>query len=106
MVRILAAGLISGLLFSGQLGCSGGGNNEIVQAVDVDFVSNIRSDLEAIAKSGRLGSGTQTLMAYARDFAQKDPSKGEPIFQGINELIQLQGEAKIKAKAQELLKLL
>lgn len=90
-----------------SIGCNNSNNNnEVIQKIDMDFAANIKSDLEAIAKSGRLGSGTQTLLSNVRALVSKDPAKGEPIQKGINELIKLQGEAKIKAKAQELIKLL
>lgn len=88
------------------VGCSSKDENEFVQKIDMDFAANIKSDLEAIAKSGRLGSGTQTLLSNVRALVNKDPAKGEAIQNGINELIKLQGEAKIKAKAQELIKML
>jgi len=88
-------------------GCgSSNNNNETTVSINMDFAANIKSDLEAIAKSGRLGSGTQTLLSNVRALVKKDPTKGEAIQKAIDELIKTQGEAKIKAKATEILKLL
>lgn len=101
---MLALGCV---IASSVAGCnSSNNNNEVVQTIDMDLSANIKTDLEAIAKSGRLGSGTQTLIANIRGLTKKDPAKGEALKNAMDELIKLQGEAKIKAKAQEMLKLL
>lgn len=87
-------------------GCGGPSKNDFVQTVEMDHLANIRKDLEAIAKSGRLGSGFGVLMSNVRDFKKKDAAKGEAIESALKQLQDLDSEAKVKAKAQEILKTL
>ena len=94
------------LFGSSLIGCGEAKNNQFVEKVDMDFVSNIKTDLEAIEKSGRLGSGMQVLLSNVKALQEKDPDKGAAIKKGIDELMNVQGEAKVKAKAKELLALL
>lgn len=88
------------------VGCGSGSKNDFAQEIDVDFSAVIKSDLESISKSGRLGSGMGVLLSNVTALKSKDPEKADAIKNGIDEMIKLQGEAKIKAKALEILKLL
>ena len=94
------------LLGSTFVGCGEAANNQFVEKVDMNFVANIKTDLEAIEKSGRLGSGMQVLLSNVKALQEKDPDKGAAIKKGLDDLMNTQGEAKVKAKATELLKLL
>ena len=98
--------LVCLLLTSPIIGCAGGSKNDFEEKIDMDFSANIKSDLEAIVKSGRLGSGMQVLRANITSVKDKDPTKGEALMKGFEELTQAQGPEKIKAKAREMLKLL
>ncbi len=101
-------GLLFSLCLCGStfLGCGEASNNQFVEKVDMDFVANIKTDLAAIEKSGRLGSGMQVLLSNVKALQEKDADKGAAIKKGLDELMSIQGEAKIKAKAKELIKLL
>lgn len=94
------------LSVSSFVGCGEASNNAFVEKVEVDFATNIKSDLEAIKKSGRLGSGFPVLLSNVKAMKDKNPEKADAIKKGLDELMALEGEAKIKAKATELLKLL
>jgi hypothetical protein len=94
------------LCTSPMVGCTGGSSNDFEQKIDMDFSAVIKSDLEAIAKSGRIGSGYSVLVANVNALKAKDATKGEALQKGLEELIKVQGPDKIKAKAKELIKLL
>lgn len=91
---------------SAFVGCGEASNNAFVEKVDMDFVAVIKKDLEAIEKSGRLGSGFPVLLSNVTALKDKDPTKADAIKKGLDEIMDLQGEAKVKAKAKELIKLL
>jgi len=88
------------------VGCGQAANNQFIETVEPDLIANIRTDLQAIEKSGRLGSGMGILLSNVRALEKADPDKGAAIKKGLDELANVQGEAKVKAKAKELLKLL
>ena len=91
---------------SSFVGCGEASNNGFVEKVDMDFAANVKNDLVAIEKSGRLGSGFPVLLSNVKAMKDKSPEKADAIKKGLDELMALQGEAKIKAKATELIKLL
>ncbi len=75
----------SGWLLLGCLVCGlrwlvaeGSSVNNFEQKVEMDFSAVIKSDLEAISKSGRLGSGYSVLVANVNALKEKDPQKAKP----------------------------
>lgn len=88
------------------VGCGEAKNNAFVEKVEMDFAAVVKSDLQAIEKSGRLGSGMQVLLSNVQALKEKDPGKADAIKKGLDEMMDLHGEDKIKAKAKELIKLL
>ncbi len=98
--------VVIGLLVPSFVGCGEAANNSFVEKVDMDFVAVIKKDLEAIEKSGRLGSGFPVLLSNVKALKEKNPAKADEIKKGLDEIMNLQGEAKVKAKAKELIKLL
>ena len=94
------------LSVSSFVGCGEASNNAFVEKVTMDFGTNIKSDLQAIEKSGRLGSGFPVLLSNVNAMKETNPEKANALKKGLDELMTLQGEAKIKAKATELIKLL
>jgi hypothetical protein len=101
--------LILGVVFCFGLlslsGCSGPVEDSI--KVDFNASSALKKELEGFAQSGvRLGSGTNSLRALARELQKDDPSKGDAVLKAIDELSELKDGPKIKQKANEILKLL
>jgi len=96
--------VLLGLVFLASfVGCDSGPSNVEVQTGNFDAAADLRKGLESIEKSGRLGSGYNSLTSSARSLEKTDPTKAEAVSQGLKELIELKDEAKIKAKAKEIL---
>jgi len=101
LISVLAVSLAIGVT-----GCGGGPSNETVQKVDNDFAGTIKKDLEAIAESGRVGSGYSVLISNVTALAKKDPDKAEAIKKAPTEMLAIKGVPKIKEKAKEIIKML
>ena len=85
-------------------GCGSGPDNNAVIKMDYDPAKAVKEALEGVKTSGRLGSGFSGVMNAARDLKAADPSKGEALEKQLNELSSLTDAAKIKAKAEEIIK--
>jgi len=97
--------IIFGLLFvAGVTGCGGGPDNNAVIEVKYDAAQVIKDGMEGVKKSGRLGSSFSQVLSAARDLKAKDPAKGEAVEKSLTELRDLTDSAKIKAKADEIIK--
>jgi hypothetical protein len=103
----LSVALLMGVVALGASlpGC-GGGNAGFTESVDQNYVNNLKSDLETIVKNGRLGSGMGTISSNIRAIKAKDAAKGEALEKAFTELSSAKGEAQVKEKANELIKLL
>ena len=99
-MRILSA-ILCVVFATTLVGC--GGTEEVSQKVDVNLKEIIKTDLQAIEKSGRLGSGFTNLKANVNGLKKSDPALGDAIEAGLNELMGVTDAAKIKAKAKEIL---
>lgn len=101
-MRVL--GVLLGLGFLvGFVGCDSGPANVEVQTGNFDAAADLKKGLESIEKSGRIGSGYNSLTSSARTLEKTDPAKAEAVSKGLKELIELQDGAKIKAKAKEIM---
>lgn len=87
-------------------GCPNGGDNNEVMKMQYDPGANIKELLGSVKTSGRLGSSFSQVIAAVRDLKKADPAKGDSIEKLINELAALSDPAKVKAKADEIIKLL
>ncbi len=85
------------------VGCNTGADNDEKMVVNYDPVAEIRSGLEGLQKTGRIGSNVGALNNAIRDLKAKDASKGEVLEKEMKALLELQDPAKIKAKAGEML---
>ena len=89
----------------GTTGCGGGGpDNNAVIKVDYDAAKSIKESLESVKASGRLGSSFGGVMISLADLKAKDSAKGESVEKLLNELTALKDPAKVKAKADEIIK--
>jgi len=96
--------VLLGLAFLASfVGCDSGPSNVEVQTGNFDAVADLRKGLESIEKSGRLGSGFNSLTSSTRTLEKTDPAKADAVSKGLKELIEIQDGAKIKAKAKEIL---
>jgi len=75
LISVLAVSLAIGVTSCGGGRCGGGPSNETVQKMGQDFVGTIKKDLEAIAESGRVGSGYSVLVSDVIALANKEPDK-------------------------------
>lgn len=89
----------------GTLGCGGGGpdNNAVIKK-DYDPAKAIKESLEGVKTSGRMGSNFSSVMNALADLKAKDAAKGGTIEKLLNELTALKEPAKVKAKADEIIK--
>ena len=85
-------------------GCGGGVDNNVVIKTDYDSAKAIKDALEGVKTSGRLGSGFSGVMNAARELKASNPAKGEAVEKQLNELAALSDAAKVKAKAEEIIK--
>lgn len=85
------------------VGCKTGADNDEKMVVNYDPVAELRTGLEGLQKSGRIGSNIGALNSAIRDLKAKDASKGEVLEKEMKALLELQDPAKIKAKAGEML---
>jgi hypothetical protein len=85
-------------------GCGGGADNDAVIKTDYDPAVTIKESLAGIKTSGRLGSNFGGVMAAVQDMKKTDPAKGEAIEKALNEMTSLKDAAKMKAKAEEIIK--
>lgn len=97
------SGLLVVALMVGIVGCGSGGDNGFSEKVQVDIVGTIRNDLEAIEKSGRVGSGMTNLTGNVQVLKKTDPAKSDLLDAGLKEILALKDPAKVKAKAKELI---
>lgn len=95
--------LLTAFILCGFVGCDSGPANVEVQVGNFDAAADLRSGLGAIEKSGRVGSGYNSLTSSARSLEKTDPAKAEAVSKGLKELIELSDPAKIKAKAKEII---
>ncbi|MFO0942106.1 MAG: hypothetical protein U0930_15310 [Pirellulales bacterium] len=85
-------------------GCNtGADNNAVIEIKDYNPINDLRSGLEDIAKSGRLGSGFGSLRSAVTNLKKTDAAKGDAIEKELTELTELSDPAKVKAKAKEIL---
>ncbi len=85
-------------------GCGGGPDNNAVIKTDFDPAKAIKDALEGVKTSGRLGSGFSGVMNAARELKTSNPTKGEAVEKQLNELAAITDSAKVKAKAEEIIK--
>ncbi len=85
-------------------GCGGGPDNNAVIKMDYDPAKAIKEALEGVKSSGRLGSSFSGVMNAARELKTSNPAKGEAVEKQLNELAALTDAAKVKAKADEIIK--
>ncbi len=86
------------------VGCnSGADNNVVIQNPDYDPIKELRSGLESIEKSGRIGSGFGSLKGAIIDLRKKDAAKADVLEKELNDLAALSEAGKVKAKAKEII---
>ena len=89
----------------GVAGCGGGGpDNNVVIKKDYDAANSIKEVMEGVKTSGRIGSNFSGVMNALADLKAKDAAKGATIETLLNEITALKDPAKVKAKAEEILK--
>ena len=88
----------------GISGCGSGPDNNAVILTDYDPAKSIKDGLENVKTSGRLGSNFGSVMISVNDLKKKDAAKGEAVEKQLNELTSLKDPAKVKAKAEEIIK--
>jgi hypothetical protein len=103
-MRVLS--IVLGCLFlAGISGCGAGGpDNNAVIITDYDPAKAIKDGLESVKTSGRIGSNFGSIMISVNDLKKKDAAKGEAAEKLLNELTALKDPAKMKAKAEEIIK--
>ena len=98
------AGLLICMCTLTCVGCGGGADNDVVVKMDYDPSAMIKESLAGVKASGRLGSNFGGVMAAVQDMKKTDPAKGEAIEKALNEMTSLNDAAKMKAKAEEIIK--
>ena len=88
----------------GITGCGGGPDNNSVIKVDFDAAKSIKEGLEGVKTSGRIGSNFGGIMNSARALKEKDAAKGDAVEKQLTEMASMKDAAKIKAKAEEIIK--
>ncbi len=102
-MRTLAC-LLCMVLAAGFVGCnSGADNDEVIVNKDYNPITELKSGLEGIEKSGRIGSGFGSLKGAIIDLRKKDAAKADALEKELNELAGLSDPAKVKAKAKEII---
>ena len=98
--------IVLGMVLLGVAGC--GGNNETTTKVIVPpTVELLKSALNELASKGEpVGSGGLLLQQYVDKIATEDAAKAKALSPMVDSLMTLKDPAKIKAKANEMLKLL
>jgi len=97
------SGLLVVVLATCIVGCGTGGDNGFSEKVKIDVIGTIKTDLQAIEKAGRVGSGMSNLTSNVRILKETDPAKGELLESGLKDIVTLNDPAKVKSKAKELL---
>jgi hypothetical protein len=92
------------LVLTGIAGCGGGPDNNAVIKVDYDAAKSIKEGLEGVKSTGRIGSNFGGIMSSVRELKAKDAAKAESLEKQLTELTSLKDAAKIKAKADEIIK--
>lgn len=87
-------------------GCGGGPDNNVVIEMEYDAAKTIKEAMEGVKTSGRIGSNFGEVMSSLRNLKTKDESKGEKVEKLLNELTAAKDPAKVKAKADEIIKAL
>ena len=88
-----------------RTGCGGGGpDNNDVMKVNYDEVKVIKDGMEGVKTSGRLGSNFGQVLSAAKELKTKDSAKGDAVEKKLAEIRELKDVAKIKAKADEIIK--
>ena len=102
--RILALGL----MLVSIVGC-GGGSSEVSVKVAPSPPANelLKTALEELAAKGQpVGSGGMLLQQYVETIGKDDPAKAKALQPHVDSLMSINEPAKVKAKANEMLKLL
>jgi hypothetical protein len=103
-MRVLSI-VLGCLVLSGFIGCGAGSpDNNAVIKTDYDPAKAIKDGLENVKTSGRIGSNFGSVMISVNDLKKKDAAKGEAVEKQLNELTSLKDVAKVKAKAEEIIK--
>jgi hypothetical protein len=100
----LGIGLLCIIFSAVSIGCnSGADNNEVIVNKDYNPITDLKSGLEGIEKSGRLGSGFGSLKGSVIDLRKTDAAKADMLEKELTDLAALSDPAKVKAKAKEII---
>jgi len=98
--------IVLGMALLGVVGC-GGTNETSTKVVVPPPIELLKSALTDIAAKGKpVGSGGILLQQYVDKIAADDAAKAKALTPQVDTLMSLKDPAKIKAKANEMLKLL
>lgn len=96
--------MLCAVLTAGFVGCnSGADNDEVIVNKDYNPITDLKTGLEGIEKSGRIGSGFGSLKGAIIALRKTDAAKADALEKDLNDLAALSDPAKVKAKAKEII---